>query len=514
MPSLTVTNPANGKVVGEVPVRTRAEVDEAVARASVAQRAWAALPMSERVGRMRRFQEELLEARDEIARVVVSETGKPYVEALAVDVLAALDSLKWATAHAPRVLRQETIKLSNPLFLGRVSHVVHAPLGVVGIVSPWNYPLAIPCGNVVFALLAGNAVVWKPASFTPFTALKLREIMTRAGIPEDLCIVVTGGGRETGDALIESAVAHVVFTGSVPVGREVDRKLAARGVRSTMELGGSDPAIVLPDAPPWTARGVAWARFTNAGQTCAAVKRAFVHRSVYDAFVADVVKVATALRLGDPMEPTTEIGPLTDPRSPAEMEAFVDDAVKRGGRVLCGGKRRPDLGAQWFEPTVIVDLPPDARLLTEECFGPILPIVAFEDVEDALRQANGSRFGLCASVWSQDMAKAEALARRLDAGTVIVNDAAYTFAAHETPWGGVKDSGHGRTHGPRGLLEMTHTRHVNLVTPRFPSPWWYPYGPQVRDLFLSGAKFLYGKTSDKARAGPGVLSNLLRRVKR
>lgn len=514
MPTLTVRNPATGETLAEVPAATKEDVDAAVARARRAQPAWAALSVEERAARLRALQHELLEGREDMARTIVQETGKPFVEALGVDVLAALDSLKWVTTHGPKVLRTETKRLANPLFLGRVSHIEHAPLGVVGIISPWNYPLAIPLGNVVYALLAGNTVVLKPASYTPLCALKMREMMTRAGIPEDVCLVVPGSGREAGEALVDAGINHLVFTGSVPVGRHVDQRLLARGVRSTMELGGSDPAIVLADAPEWTARGIVWGRFTNAGQTCAAVKRVFVQRSVYDKFVADVVALAGALRLGDPMAPSTEVGALTDPRSVGEMEEFVADARKRGGRVLCGGKARPDLGPQFFEPTVVIDLPPDARLLAEECFGPILPIVPFDDVEDAIRMANGTRFGLCASVWTKDLVKGEAIARRLDAGTAIVNDAAYTFAANETPWGGVKDSGHGRTHGPRGLLEMTHTRHVNIVPPRAPSVWWFPYGPQLRDTFMAGARFLYGKPADKAKVGPGLTSNLFRRLRR
>lgn len=512
--SLTVTNPFTGELVGELPVSTREEVHAAVARARAAQPAWAARDVHERARLLRAFQAELLAAREAVARVVTQETGKPFVEALGVDVLTSLDQVKWVTAHGQKVLKTEKIRLSNPLFLGRVSHIEHAPLGVVGIISPWNYPLSLACGPVVFALMAGNTVVLKPASYTPHTVLKMRELLTRAGIPEDACIVVPGSGKETGEALIDADIDHLVFTGSVAVGRHVQERLVARGIRSTMELGGSDPAIVLADAPEHTARGIVWGRFTNAGQTCAAVKRVFVERSRYDAFVAEVVQRATALRLGDPMDSGTEIGALTDPRSVGEMQELLDDARKRGGRVLCGGKARPDLGKQVFEPTVVVDVPKDARLLTEECFGPILPVVPFDDVEDAIRMANGTRFGLCASVWTNDIEKGLRIARRLEAGTAIVNDAAYTYGATETPWGGVKDSGHGRTHGAQGLLELTQTRHVNIVTPRAPSVWWFPYGPQLRDTFMAGAEFLYGSARAKARVGAGLTSNLLRRLRR
>ncbi|HEX2021655.1 MAG TPA: aldehyde dehydrogenase family protein, partial [Candidatus Thermoplasmatota archaeon] len=314
---------------------------------------------------------------------------------------------------------------------------------------------------------------------------------------------------------VEGDVDHLIFTGSVPVGRDVERRVHARGTTSCMELGGSDPAVVLDDADlAHTARGIAWGRFTNAGQTCAAVKRAIVHRSVHDALVAKLVEHAQALRLGDPMDPHVDVGPLTDPAGVADMASFVEDARKRGGRVLCGGRARPDLGPQYFEPTVVVDLPPDARLLAEECFGPILPVVAFETEDEAVRVANGTTFGLCASVWTKDPARGEAIARRLEAGTVIVNDSLYTFAASETPWGGVKWSGHGRTHGPWGLDDVTRVKHVNVVPTSRPSPWWFPYGPGLRDTFFQGARFLYGSAGDKARTGAGLASNLLRRLRR
>lgn len=513
--NLVVRNPATGEVVGEAAAATRDDVRAAVARARAAQPAWAALSIAERVGHLRAFQEALLAARLDVATLVTRETGKPLAEALGSDVLPALDALQWTAAHGPRVLVAEKVKLSNPLFVGRASHVEHEPLGVVGIVSPWNYPLAIPCGNVAHALLAGNAVVLKPASLAPLTALRMRELMTQAGIPEDVCIVVPGSGKETGEALVDADIDHLVFTGSVPVGRAVDARLHARGVSSTMELGGSDPAIVLEDAHlENAARGIVWGRFTNAGQTCAAIKRVFVHRSLHDRFVAEVVRRSAALRVGDPLSNLTDVGALTDPRSVEDMEAFLDDARKRGGRVLCGGRARPDLGPQFFEPAVVVDLPPDARLLAEECFGPILPIVPYDTEDEAVRLANETRFGLSASVWTQDLARGERIARRLRAGTVTVNDSLYTFAANETPWGGVKASGHGRTHGPWGLREMTRLKHVSTTPAKPGSVWWFPYGATLRDTYMAGAAFLYGSVADKARTGAGLTANLLRRLRR
>lgn len=515
MGTLTVRNPATLEVVGTVPAATRDDVDAAIARARAAQPAWEQLGLDGRVEVLKRFQAALLDDQAEMAALITRETGKPYAESLGSDVLAALESVRWVTTKGPKVLRPERIRLANPLFLGRASTLDRVPLGVIGVISPWNYPLSIPVGSVVYALLAGNTVVLKPASFTPLTALRMRELFTRAGLPEDALVVVPGTGSEAGDALISGDIDHLIFTGSVEVGRAVERRLAERAVKCCMELGGSDAAIVLADADvPLAARGIVWGRFTNAGQTCAAVKRCFVHRSIHDAFVAEVVRLVSSLRLGDPMNAHVDVGALTDPRSVAEMEALLDDARKRGARVVCGGRARPDLGGQHFEPTVVVDVPRDARLLAEECFGPILPIVAFDTDEEAVERANGTPFGLSGSVWTRDTKRGEALAQRLEAGTVIVNDALYTFAANETPWGGVKDSGHGRTHGRWGLEDVTRARHVNVVPAGRPSVWWFPYGPGLRDTYLQGARFLYGTGKDKARRGPGLLANLVRRLRR
>lgn len=514
--TLTVRDPATGAVLADLPESTREDVQAAVRRARAAQPAWSALGVDMRARIIDRFRELLLDDRLGMAEVVSRESGKPFAEALGVDVLIVLDAAKWVATEGPSVLRAETVRLTNPLFMGRVSHIEREALGVVGIVSPWNYPLGIPGSNVLHALLAGNTVVLKPASYTPMCALRLAALLHKAGVPNDVMQVVVGSGRVTGDALVNADVDHLVFTGSVPVGHAVDAKLRARGVKSCMELGGSDPAIVLADAPlDITVRGVLWGRFTNAGQTCAATKRVFVHRSLYDRFVAEAVKHASALRVGDPMSPDTDVGPLCDPHAVDEMAAFVEDAKKRGARVLCGGRARADLGRQYFEPTILVDVPTDARVLTEEVFGPLLPIVPFDTEEDALAMANRTAFGLSASVWTSDTKHGHELARDIIAGTVSVNDVAYSYAANETPWGGFKDSGHGHTHGKWGLLEMTRMRHIN-VTPPNPiagRPWYFPYGAQLRDFFDQGTQFLYGSMKQKARAGPGMTSNLLRRRK-
>jgi len=512
---MKVVNPANGEFVGEVEDMTPEQVDDAVARARAAQPDWAARTFAERVGIMRRFQELLVAQRRSVAELVSQETGKPLAEAMAADVLVTLDSAKWLAGNGPRVLSVKKVDLTNPLFLGRTSKLERVPHGVVGVISPWNYPLSLAAGSVLYALMAGNAVVLKPASFTPHTALRLVALLHEAGVPEDALRVVTGPGSTTGDALVEADIDHLAFIGSIETGRQVDLRLRERGISTTMELGGNDAAIVMADARlDDTVRGVIWGRFTNAGQTCAATKRVYVHRSRYDEFVGAATKLVAALRVGDPMQRDTEVGALTDPNGLDDMAGFVADARERGARILTGGQPRHDLPGRFFEPTLLADVPVGARILQEECFGPILPIHPYDTLDEVVREANGTPYGLSASIWASDLEAAQQLARRLEVGTVWINEVAATYGDNAAPWGGEKASGHGRTHGDEGLLANTRIMHIHTNPHKGPSPWWYPYGHNMLDFYEQGAAFLYGGAKDKARTGAGMASNLWRRLRK
>lgn len=512
--TLTVRNPATGAVLAELPEADAAGVHKAIAAARAAQPAWGARPLRERARTIDRFRRLLLDDRRGMAETISREVGKPVAEALGVDVLITLDAARWLTRDGVRILEPERIALGNPLFAGRRSYLEHLPVGVVGVVSPWNYPLAIPATNVLYALVAGNAVVLKPASLAPLTALRFQDLLHQAGVPKEVSQTVVGSGQVAGHALVEGAIDHLVFTGSVPTGKAVEARLKARSVRSCMELGGSDPAIVLADVDLARAvEGILWGRFTNAGQTCAATKRVYVHRSIHDRFVEELGRRASMLRLGDPLASTTDVGPLTDPKGVAEMTAFVDDAKRKGARVVAGGRARPDLGPRFFEPTVLADVPAEARVLREETFGPVLPVLAFDLEEEAVRRANATSFGLSASVWTRDLRHGRDVARRIEAGTVTVNDVAYTYAANATPWGGFKDSGHGRTHGRWGLLELTEARHVNLVPARrlVGRGWWFPYGERLEGFFDHGVQWLYGGFGRRVRTTLPMAADLARR---
>lgn len=512
--TLRVFDPATLEVVGEAPVATTEDVRRALEAARTAQRAWAALPLRERAEVLRRFSDIVVREEEALATLVCREMGKPVTEALAADVLPVLEAVRFVTSRrARRALDPPRARLTNPLVLDRTSRIERAPVGVVGLVGPWNYPIAIPGSQIVFALMAGNAVVAKPASATPLVLLRLVELLREAGVPYDLVHVVVGSGGTVGKAIAESPFDHVIFTGGETGGREVERACAARGTACTLELGGSDPAIVLADADlELAANGVAWARFTNAGQTCAAVKRVFVEAAVAQRFTELLAEKVRKLRIGNGQDPEVDVGPLVDAKAVAEMEAFVKDATSRGARILVGGDP-PVAPGNFFPPTILVDVPPDAAVLREEVFGPVLPVVQVRDADEAVRLANATTFGLSASVWTRDRKRGRAIASRLDAGTVWINEHAYTYAIAETPWGGVKASGVGHTHGLDGLLALTKARHVNEAPTRraWANLWWFPYTASGRATWKDGLRFLYARSAKRFLLAPRVFAGILRK---
>ncbi len=508
-------NPATLASVGEVRGSTAADVRAAVKRARAAQPAWAARSVPDRARVVRAFGKLVHGSRENLAALVTAEVGKPFPEALLADVLPVLDAVEFLTRDGPGVLADTEKRLTRPLLaIDRTSRIMREPVGVIGVISPWNYPFAIPAIQILYAVFAGNAVVLKPSELSTQVALRVVALLHEAGVPEDVVIACPGRGEVAGDALAKEPLDGVVFTGSVATGRRVESAAASHGARVVLELGGSDPAIVLEDADlDLAANGIVWGRFANAGQTCAAVKRVVVVASVAHALTEKIVEKTRLLRVGDGASSGVDVGPLIRVEAVGEMEAFVADAVKAGGRVLVGGTRAPDLAGHFFLPTVIADASRDMRLMREECFGPVLPILVVADADEAVAAANASPFGLSASIWTGDTKRGEALARRVEAGTVTINDCVYTFAVNVTPWCGVKASGTGTTHGPWGLLEMTRLKHVNVAPAKRPwaNLWWFPYRDEEARVASQGLDFLYGGVGAKAKRGVGMARQLFRK---
>jgi succinate-semialdehyde dehydrogenase/glutarate-semialdehyde dehydrogenase len=470
-------NPATGEVLRELACAGEGEVQAAVARAQAAQAAWAEIGASRRIGVLREFQRRLLQKKSEIAEAITREAGKPVAEALTTEVLVVLDAARFLIENAYRLLRDEPLPHGSLATKFKSGRLVREPYGVVAIISPWNYPFSIPATESLAALVAGNAVVLKPSEFTSLVALRLQSLLHAAGVPRDIFQVVVGDGA-TGAALIHLQIDKLVFTGSVATGKRIAAAAAERLLPVVLELGGKDPMLVLDDVDIDVASSAAvWGAFVNAGQACLSVERCYVHRSRYEEFLRACVEKTNKLRVGNGLDPQTDVGPMIQERQLQIVEAHVKDAVARGARLLAGGSRLLALRKNFYKPTVLADVTHEMRIMREETFGPVLPVAAFDSDEEAVRLANDSEFGLAASVWTLSAERGERLARRIRAGTVMVNDVVSCFGISEAPHGGVGSSGVGRTHGRFGLEEMVWLKHLDVdLAPRMKKVWWYGYG--------------------------------------
>ena len=434
------------------------------------------------------LRDRIMASRNELAEAVVRESGKPRVEALFADVFVALDSAEYWSRNAVEALRTRRVPHHSTAAKAKRGYLAYDPLGIIAIISSWNYPLAIPLSQIIPAVAAGNAVVCKTSDFTPQCGVLIEKLFIDAGFPRDLVKIVQGGG-EVGQALIDSAPDKVLFTGSVATGRRVAEACAKRLIPSVLELGGKDAMIVLADADLEVASSAAvWGSYTNCGQVCLSVERLFVEQGAAEKFIALCVEKTKKLHIGPGSDSATDVGPLIRPQHVRRMIDLLDDAVSRGANVLCGGSARPDLGPNFFEPTVIAGVDSSMKLFQEETFGPILAIRVVKDAKEAIAQANDSPFALAASIWTREKSRGMAIASELRAGAVMVNDAISYFGIAEAPHGGCGASGWGRTHGKAGLLEMVHMKYIDVDgLPRSEKPWWYRYGldlERAADAFL------------------------------
>lgn len=492
--------PASGELVGEAPVMNRQQVVDAVERARTAQKAWGVLPVAERAERILRFRASIVDRADDIVDLLSRETGKPRDEALTQELFTLADLITWYAKHAPGILAPRELTLH--LLKHRKSEVHYAPRGVIGVISPWNFPLVIPFGDAVAALISGSAVVIKPSEVTPMIALEMKKVWDQSGLPEDLLQVVTGYG-ETGSALIDAGVQKIVFTGGVATGRRVAAACGERLIPCVMELGGKAPCIVAADADvERAAQAITFGGFTNSGQVCISVERVYAHRDVYDRLVDRVTELTGKLRQGDPAKGTVEVGAIIFPRQIEIAEKHIADAVAKGAKLRTGGKR-PELDGQFFEPTVLADCTEQMTVMREEIFGPIVPFMKVDSEEQALDLANRSDLGLNAYVFGRDRERTRNIAERVEAGSVLVNDVLTNYACPEAPFGGVKHSGFGRVHGADALRDMCDIRHLSFdrVRPPGRDPIWFPYSKKGYQWTLKGFKALFGGRGVVARLG-------------
>ncbi len=475
------------------------QVALAVAAARQAQRAWQELSVEQRADKLQAFCRLLVDHAEELVNLIVLETSKARLEALTNEVFVLADVITWQCKHAPRILKSE----ERPLHLlrHRRSVVSYVPRGVVAIISPWNYPLMLPFADVCAATLAGNAAVLKPSEHASLIALKAKELWDQSGLPAELLQVVTGGPT-TGSALLDAGVQKVAFTGGTEIGRKVAEHAGRNLIECVLELGGKAPMIVCDDADlERTAQAIVWGGFANLGQACVSVERVLAHHGIYPKLVERTTELVRSLRQGAPEDVDVDVGALVLKQRLAHLEGLVADALDKGATLAAGGTRLERRG-NFYAPTLLTDCTREMRVMQEEIFGPIVPIMQVQGDSEAIAIANSLPYGLTSYVFSKDTARAEAIASEIEAGSVVVNDVHSDIASPEVPFGGIKNSGYGRIHGSEGLRAMCHVKHVSVNRTPLParSPFWFPYDQRDFSRALKGLRLLFG--------GRGPLSRL------
>ncbi|MGQ0542853.1 MAG: aldehyde dehydrogenase family protein [Blastocatellia bacterium] len=530
-------NPATGEEVGRVRQTSPEEVRAAVERSRKAFRKWKQTSFEDRKRLVMKAREVILADIDGIAHIISAESGKPYGEAISMEIAPVLDLMQYFARNAEKILRPAQINIGLYALMGRSSKIVYHPLGVVGIIPAWNYPFSIPLGEAVMALMAGNTVVIKPSELTPSVGLKIGEIFEKAGFPVNSVQIVSGAG-ETGAALVDAAPDKIMFTGSVATGKKIAASAAKNLTSCVFELGGKDPMIVFEDANLELASSAAvWGAFCNSGQSCSSVERLYVQESVADKLTKLIVEKTCSLKQGVGDAEDISIGAMSSERQIKLVEDHVQSFRDAGAKIEIGGCRNADIPVRigvastakstlaggtgdadkivraplFYEPTVITGARNDMRAMQEETFGPTLPIATFTIEEEAIRLANDSEYGLTASVWTRDYARGRRVAEQIEAGTVCINEVLYTHGIGQTPWGGFKNSGRGRTHGREGLMELVQPQHIHVNRiALLPDAWWMPYSATAVETFRKMTRtFASGSLTKTAM----LLPQLAKRIK-
>jgi len=523
--TLYSTDPRTGDTISEFSATNPEDIPEIFERAKSAFKTWSDLTLKTRLELFRKAYRQFYLYQDEVAQLISQETGKPLAEAYSSEILPILDCFKYYLKNIPKFLKSHRTGSLNPLFKLRRGLVKYEPLGVIAVISPWNFPFLLAMQHIIPAILAGNAVIHKPSELTSLTGLKILEIFDRAYLPKNILNIVTGLS-DVGQALVKSKFDKIMFTGSTEIGKKVYQAAADNLVPVNMELGGSDPMIVLEDANIERAvNATVWGAFSNAGQACLSVERLFVHESILEVFCEKLGEKTRELMAKPDCETDIDLSCLINDRQFEKICSYIEDASDKGATVLFGGKPLKDLGDLYFEPTVLTNVNSHMDVVKNEIFGPVITMMPFITEDEAIFLANDSSFGLSASVWTQDLKRGVKIANQIHAGSVIVNDLQIHIAQMEAPYTGFKTSGIGVSHGPWGVMEVVRPKYINtdrliarsvlkLFSKDFVNNniWWYKYSEKlVNDLRVFN-DFLHGDSIwRKIKAIPATMKALFRK---
>lgn len=493
-PGLTIAyNPATGEEIGHIPNTDMSRMGEMFAHARAAQKIWAQRTFKERARALHRMRDYIVANAEELATIVSKSNGKTLVDALGTEVLPCTLACDWYARHAEKVLKDKKLPIDSILFFNKRTIMQRKALGVVGIISPWNYPLSIPFGEVIMGLMAGNAILLKVAAATPLVGEAINRIVEAGNLPKGLFQQVVGSGGAVSTAFLENGIDKIFFTGSVDVGKQLMEQAAKTLTPLSLELGGNDPMLVFEDADLERAtNGALWAGFQNAGQSCGGVERVYVHESIYDEFVEIMARKTRALRHGVGQGFDVDMGSMTTRGQLNTVRKHVDEALTKGAKIVAQSKAVGPQEGHFYPATLMVDTTEDMLLIRDETFGPVIPVMKFSTEEEAIQLANDSHLALTSSIWTKDLARGKRVAGLLESGVTTINDHLYTHGLSEMPWGGWKHSGLGRTHGHEGLLEMTHAKAINWdVLPSKRNLWWYPFNEETYKGLLNAQRFAY-----------------------
>jgi len=504
-------NPATGEIIGRTFENSVEDLTRAVQKAKQAQKEWGAKSVSERAGHLLLIRDYIADNAEKIAEIIHKDNGKTRIDALSTEVIPAAMAAGYYAKNGKKLLARKKLKAGNLLFINKRSYVDRVPFGVIGIISPWNYPFAIPFNEILMALIAGNAVILKVATQTLEVGKAINDAVNAGNLPDGLFTLLNIPGAVAGDAFIESGINKLFFTGSVPVGKKLMAKAAERLVPVSLELGGNDAMIVCNDANLMrAAAGAVWAGFSNCGQSCGGVERIYVEEKVYDDFVKLLRTKVNALRIGVDTDFNVDLGCLTTEGQLNTVKKHIQDAVDKGAEITAKAEA-PENSKGLFHPAVVLEnVNDDMITMRDETFGPVVGVQKVKNIAEAIERANNSNLGLTASVWTEDKKKAHSIASKIEAGAITINDHLMSHGLAETPWGGFKESGIGRTHSYIGIEEMTQPRAVvdDIMPGLQKNMWWHPHSKQVYNGLLGVINFLYVKNLSKRVDGLINLSKL------